>query len=175
MAHVIGNLVGGPDAVQRFLETEVGLDGEELNIVTASGLGSNYISPKATIQVLRKLMIYLNNRGMRLEEILPVAGIDAGTLQRRFTDAYRGSVVAKTGTLRSVSALAGVAYTRGKGPLLFVIYNRGGSSYTFRNVQDETIKKMITLFGGPAPSRYSTMEPSISSNEGQADRQSIQK
>jgi D-alanyl-D-alanine carboxypeptidase/D-alanyl-D-alanine-endopeptidase (penicillin-binding protein 4) len=174
MAGVIGSLVGGPDAVQRFLESEVGLNGEELNIVTASGLGSNHISPRATIQVLRKLMIYLNSRGMQLEEILPVAGIDAGTLQRRFTDAYRGSVVAKTGTLSGVSALAGVAYTRGKGPLLFVIYNRGGSSYSFRAVQDETIKKLITLFGGPAPIRYSqTLEPSISANETRTDKQSI--
>jgi D-alanyl-D-alanine carboxypeptidase/D-alanyl-D-alanine-endopeptidase (penicillin-binding protein 4) len=121
-------------------------------------------------------MIYLNSRGMQLEEILPVAGIDAGTLQRRFTDAFRGSVVAKTGTLSGVSALAGVAYTRGKGPLLFVIYNRGGSSYSFRAVQDETIKKLITLFGGPAPIRYSqTSEPSISATGSRTERQPIER
>jgi D-alanyl-D-alanine carboxypeptidase/D-alanyl-D-alanine-endopeptidase (penicillin-binding protein 4) len=171
MASVIGNLVGGPVAVQRFLETEVGLAGDELNIVTASGLGSNHISPRATIQVLRKLMNYLNSRGMQLEEILPVAGIDAGTLQKRFTDAYRGSVVAKTGTLSGVSALAGVAYTQGKGPLLFVIYNRGGRPASFRAAQDETIKKLITLCGGPSPSRYNPVaEPTISGSDSQTDR-----
>jgi D-alanyl-D-alanine carboxypeptidase/D-alanyl-D-alanine-endopeptidase (penicillin-binding protein 4) len=155
MASVIGNLVGGPLAVQAFLRTEVGLKDDELSIVTSSGLGSNYISPRSTIHILRKLISYLETKGFGIEEMLPVAGVDAGTLQRRFTDTYRGSVVGKTGTLSSVSALAGVAYTRGRGPLLFVIYNRGGSTYSFRAVQDETIKKVITFFGGPAPVRYS--------------------
>jgi D-alanyl-D-alanine carboxypeptidase/D-alanyl-D-alanine-endopeptidase (penicillin-binding protein 4) len=166
MAHVIGSLVGGSGAVERFLESEVGLSGEELNIATTSGLGANYISPRATIQILRKLVRYLNSKGLAVEDLLPVAGIDAGTLQRRFTDAYRGSVVAKTGTLSSVSALAGVAYTRGKGPLLFVIYNRGGSVNSFRAAQDETIKKIITLYGGPAPVGYSQSgAPGVSSTQ----------
>ncbi|MCI0490923.1 MAG: D-alanyl-D-alanine carboxypeptidase [Blastocatellia bacterium] len=154
MASVIGSMVGGPPAVERFLKTQIGLQDEECRIVTSSGLGSNQISPRATVQILRKLTVYLKKYGLGLERILPVAGIDAGTLQRRFTDAYRGSVVAKTGTLSGVSALAGIAYTRGRGPLFFVIYNRRGSSARFRTVQDETIKKLITLFGGPAPVRY---------------------
>jgi D-alanyl-D-alanine carboxypeptidase/D-alanyl-D-alanine-endopeptidase (penicillin-binding protein 4) len=154
MASAVGNMVGGPDAVERFLTTEVGLKAEELNIVTASGLGSNYISPRATLQILRKLLAYLQKERLGIEELLPVAGVDAGTLGRRFNDAYRGSVVAKTGTLSGVSALAGVAYTRTKGPLLFVIYNHGGSPGSFRSAQDETIKKLITFFGGPAPVRY---------------------
>ena len=38
MATVIGNLVGGPLAVQAFLRTEVGLKDDELSIVTSSGL-----------------------------------------------------------------------------------------------------------------------------------------
>ncbi len=173
MATVIGNLVGGPLAVQAFLRTEVGLKDDELSIVTPSGLGSNYISPRGTIHILRKLISYLENKGFGIEEMLPVAGIDAGTLQRRFTDAYRGSVVGKTGTLSSVSALAGVAYTRGRGPLLFVIYNRGGSTYSFRAVQDETIKKVITFFGGPAPVRYSpTGGPRISERQSEPGGQS---
>ncbi|HKG23162.1 MAG TPA: D-alanyl-D-alanine carboxypeptidase [Blastocatellia bacterium] len=154
MATVIGNLVGGPLAVQHFLRTEVGLKDEELNIVTSSGLGSNFISPRGTIQILRKLNAYLEKGGLGLNDMLPVAGIDAGTLQRRFTDGYRGAVVGKTGTLNGVSALAGMAYTRTKGPLLFVIYNRGGSVPRFRAAQDETIKKLITFYGGPAPIRY---------------------
>lgn len=156
MASVIGNLVGGPDAVQKFLKDEVGLKEEELNIVTASGLGSNFISPRGTIHILRKLVTYLDKERLKVEDILPIAGIDKGTLERRFTDAFRGSVVGKTGTLSSVSALAGVAYTRTRGPLLFVIYNRGGSVSRFRAVQDETIKKVITFFGGPVPVRYSS-------------------
>ncbi len=154
MATVIGDLVGGTEAVERFLKMEVGFKEDEVEFATPSGLGANYISPRGTISMLKKLITYLNGKGLALENILPVAGVDQGTLQRRFTDAFRGSVVAKTGTLNSVSALAGVAYTRLRGPLLFVIYNRGGSSHSFRAAQDETIKKLITLYGGPVPIRY---------------------
>lgn len=156
MANVIGNLVGGPDAVVRFLQQEVGFKEDEVRFATSSGLGANAISPRGTITMLRKLIGYLENKGLGLEDILPIAGVDGGTLERRFTDAYRGSVVGKTGTLSSVSALAGVAYTRQRGALLFVIYNQGGSTYRFRAAQDETIKKVITLFGGPAPVRHVT-------------------
>ena len=159
MATVIGNLVGGPDAVERFLKTEVGFKDDEVSFATSSGLGANAISPRGTITMLRKLITYLEGKGLVPAEILPVAGVDAGTLERRFTDVYRGSVVAKTGTLSSVSALAGVAYTRQRGPLLFVIYNHGGSAHRFRAAQDETIKKVITLYGGPAPVRYATSGP----------------
>ena len=155
MASMIGNLVGGPDAVERILQAELNLKPEEVNIVTSSGLGSNYISPRTTVTMFRKLSAYLQSKGLSLADVLPVAGIDQGTLERRFTDAYRGSVVAKTGTLSGVSALAGVAYTRERGPVLFVIYNRGGSPAAFRPAQDETVRKLITLFGGPAPIRYS--------------------
>ncbi|HYV04472.1 MAG TPA: D-alanyl-D-alanine carboxypeptidase [Blastocatellia bacterium] len=155
MATVIGNLVGGPDAVERFLKVEVGFKEDEVSFATSSGLGANQISPRGTMIMLRKLIGYLETKSLGLEDILPVAGIDGGTLEKRFTEVYRGSVVAKTGTLSGVSALAGVAYTRLRGPLLFVIFNRGGSVSSFRAAQDETIKKLITLFGGPAPARSS--------------------
>lgn len=156
MANVIGNLVGGPDAVERFLKTEVGFKEDEVRFATSSGLGANAISPRGTITMLRKLIGYLDTKGLGVEDVLPIAGVDGGTLERRFNDAFRGSVVGKTGTLSSVSALAGVAYTRQRGALLFVIYNQGGSTYRFRAAQDETIKKVITLYGGPAPVRYAT-------------------
>ena len=156
MATMIGNLVGGPDAVERFLQTEVGFKEEEVRFATSSGLGANAISPRGTITMLRKLIGYLDSKGLRVEDVLPIAGVDGGTLERRFNDAYRGSVVGKTGTLSSVSALAGVAYTRQKGALLFVIYNQGGSTHRFRAAQDETIKKVITLYGGPVQARYAT-------------------
>lgn len=155
MASVIGRLVGGPDGVEQFLQNAVGLKSDEIRIVTASGLGTNLISPRGTMQLLRKLIAYLEKNGLGIADLLPVAGVDAGTLEKRFTDQFRASVVAKTGTLSGVSALAGVAYTKGKGPLLFVIYNRGRSASTFRAAQDEMVKKLITLHGGPAPVRYS--------------------
>ncbi len=166
MAAIIGNMVGGPTAVERFLKTELGLKDEECGLVSSSGLGTNYISPRGTVQMIRKLSVYLQKYNLGLEDILPVAGIDNGTLKRRFTDAYRGSVVGKTGTLSGVSALAGIAHTRAKGPVFFVIFNRGGAPASFRAAQDETIKKLITLFGGPAPIRYQPLSGPYVSRRG---------
>jgi len=166
MATMVGNLVGGPDAVERFLETEVGFKADEVKFATSSGLGSNAISPRGTSVLLRKLVAYLNSKQLGLEDILPIAGVDNGTLSKRFTDAFRGSVVAKTGTLSGVSALAGVAYTRARGPLVFVIYNHGRSAHAFRPAQDETIKKVITLYGGPAPVRnFPSLMPRVTERE----------
>ncbi len=172
MATIIGNLVGGPDAVERFLQTEVGFKEDEVRFATSSGLGANAISPRGTITMLRKLIGYLDSKGLGVEELLPIAGVDAGTLGKRFNDAFRGSVVGKTGTLTSVSALAGVAYTRQRGPLLFVIYNRGGSAHRFRAAQDETIKKVITLYGGPAPVRYAISSAARIAAQDEASRDS---
>ncbi len=165
MATMVGNLVGGPLAVENFLQKELDFKGEELNIATASGLGANQISPRGTVKMLRKLVSYLDKNGLKMDDVLPIAGIDQGTLYKRFGETFRGSVVAKTGTLSSISALAGVAYTRGKGPLLFVIYNHGGSVASFRSAQDETLKKIITFYGGPASVRYNAPSaPMVESN-----------
>ena len=50
--------------------------------------------------ILRGLRDELRKHNLKLSDILPVAGIDPGTLEDRYTDAFtRGSVVAKTGTL----------------------------------------------------------------------------
>jgi hypothetical protein len=47
-----------------------------------------------------------------------------------------------------------------------VIYNRGGSVPSFRNAQDETIKKIITLYGGPIPVRSAPhVNPSVNERE----------
>ena len=74
MATIIGNLVGGPDAVERFLKSEVGFKEDEVRFATSSGLGSNFISPRNTITMLRKLITYLDGKGLALEDILPIAG-----------------------------------------------------------------------------------------------------
>ncbi|MCA1638394.1 MAG: D-alanyl-D-alanine carboxypeptidase, partial [Acidobacteria bacterium] len=90
--------------------------------------------------------------------IMPVAGIDRGTLERRFdTDFSRGSVVGKTGTLGStdggVSSLAGEIQTK-NGKLLFVIFNQRGSVNRFRTFQNSLISLIQGQLGGAAPMVY---------------------
>ena len=95
---------------------------------------------------------------MQPQDVLPVAGVDAGTLRRRFTDEeYRGAIIGKTGTLPAtdggISTLAGIAYTRDRGPVIFAIFNTKGSVTTYRRMQDTLLKGFIEESGGvPDPS-----------------------
>ena len=72
---------------------------------------------------------------------MPVAGIDPGTLEDRFTGMpWRGSVIAKTGTLvrtdGGASSLVGQMRAANGEMLLFVIMNQRGSVWRFRENQD---------------------------------------
>ena len=52
------------------------------------------------MKIYRELRAELKKHGLSPAAIMPVAGIDPGTLEDRFTGlAWRGSVIAKTGTL----------------------------------------------------------------------------
>ena len=52
-----------------------------------------------------------------------------------------------------MAALAGIAYTRARGPLLFAIYDMAESHNVMRlrHLQDEFLKSLIEELGGPAP------------------------
>jgi D-alanyl-D-alanine carboxypeptidase len=99
---------------------------------------------------------------MKYSDIMPVAGIDKGTLEERFdSDFSKGSVVGKTGTLGQtdggVSALAGEMNTR-SGKLLFVIFNQRGSVSRFRSFQNLYVSLIQGQFGGAAPLEYTPID-----------------
>ena len=116
----VGEALGGPEVVEQYLVTEVGIPRDEIRIQRTSGLRRNRITAEGTVMLLRKLTHWLEDHGMYPEDVLPVAGVDRGTLRLRFNSrSYRGAVVAKTGTLvrvdDGVSALAGILYTEDQG------------------------------------------------------------
>jgi len=150
-AERLGEAIGGPKAVEKFLIQEVGLLPSEVTLTHTSGLDYNRITPHGTILVLRHLVGWLNFHNMLPEDVMPVAGVDPGTLRARLASAD-GSVVAKTGTLPGtdggVSTLAGIIYTRDRGPVLFAIFNSRGSVNTYRRMQDSLLKDLIAECGG---------------------------
>lgn len=159
LAERLGDMVGGPYAVARLVQQNSGIQPQEFSIQTASGLGINRVTPSAMMKLLRTLRSELTRYKLTFADIMPVAGIDKGTLENRFdTDFSTGSVVGKTGTLGQtdggVSALAGEINTRG-GKLLFVIFNQRGSVSRFRSFQNNYISLIQGQFGGAAPVAYS--------------------
>lgn len=152
-AERLGEAIGGPTTVRDFLVHAVGIPESEVHISHTSGLAFNRITPRGTVQLLRHLVLWLNFNNLLPQDVLPVAGMDPGTLHARFTTLdYRGSVIGKTGTLPAtdggISTLAGFVYTRERGVLLFAIFNTKGNVNTFRRLQDGLIKDLIAESGG---------------------------
>lgn len=159
MADRIGDALGGPEAVRQRLISELQLMPDDLRISTLSGLGVNRISPRVMMKVYRALRAELQKNRLGPSAIMPVAGIDPGTLEDRFTGpAWRGSVIAKTGTLLrtdgGASSLVGQMRTANGETLLFVIMNQRGSVSRFRENQDYLVMLVQNTRGGPKAFDY---------------------
>ena len=159
MADRIGEALGGPEAVRQRLNSDLGFGPEELRFATLSGLGVNRISPRAMMKIYRALLAELKEHGLSPTSIMPVAGIDPGTLEDRFNGlAWRGSVIAKTGTLLrtdgGASSLVGQMKAANGEILLFVIMNQRGSVSRFRENQDYLVMLVQNMRGGPKAFEY---------------------
>ncbi len=158
MADAVGEFIGGAAAVKKFLVERIGLKAEEVYISRASGLETNRLTAWGTAKMLRGVFDWLNANGYKPEDLMPIAGIDPSTVGGRFTEPeFAGSVIAKTGTLHETdngaANLAGIAYTKSKGAILFVIYDmaEGRNVTHLRGVQDEFLKNLMNELGGPNP------------------------
>ncbi len=161
LAERLGDMLGGPYAVARLVQLNANIPLVEFSLQTSSGLGYNRVTPNAMMSLLRALRSDLARYKMTFADIMPVAGIDKGTLENRFDgDFSTGSVVGKTGTLgqtdAGVSSLAGEINTR-NGKYLFVIFNQRGSVGKFRAFQNSFISLVQGQFGGAAPMKYDAL------------------
>ena len=159
MAERIGESLGGPESVRRELVRYLGIAPGDFRISSLSGLGVNRITPQVMMKIFRSLRDVLRKNKLSPADILPVAGIDPGTLQDRFAGlAWRGSVIAKTGTLArtdgGASALVGQMQTATGEVLLFVIMNQHGSVLRFRENQDLFVMQVQNSRGGPKAFDY---------------------
>jgi D-alanyl-D-alanine carboxypeptidase len=153
MAERIGDSLGGRQSVTRQI-INLGIPSEEVQLASLSGLGVNRVTPRAMMKIFRALRKELQKHKLSPADIMPVAGIDPGTLEDRFTGpAWQGSVIAKTGTLirtdAGASSLVGQMRTAKGETLLFVILNQRGSVLRFRENQDYLVMQVQNSRGGP--------------------------
>jgi D-alanyl-D-alanine carboxypeptidase/D-alanyl-D-alanine-endopeptidase (penicillin-binding protein 4) len=159
MAERIGDNLGGATGVEQFIRESLNLQPSEVKLASTSGLGVNRVTPRAMMKILRALRDELAQHKLTFSDIMPVAGVDPGTLEKRYTTASaRGSVVAKTGTLirtdGGASALVGQMRTASGETLLFVIFNMRGNVMRFREAQDQLVAQIQNAHGGPAAFKY---------------------
>jgi len=160
LAEKLGDMLGGSFAVARVVQLNAGIAPEEFVLQTSNGLGINRVTPRAMMKLLHEFRKELARNKLTFADVMPIAGVDPGTLQKRLNSfSTVGSVVAKTGTLGSTdggaSALSGEMQTK-QGKLLFVIFNQRGSNTRFRTFQDNFVMMIQNQFGGAMPLGYAS-------------------
>jgi len=135
----IGSRAAGLEELRLFLE-EIGIAAEEYRFEDGSGLSRlNLVSPNAVARLLVHMYLSADRDGWL--ETLPIGGED-GTLNHRFRGAaITGRVLAKTGTLTHVSALAGYLEPKSGSRLAFsvLVNNSGVAAAVTRRFIDELI------------------------------------
>ncbi len=154
MAAIFGDILGGPQVVAMTCRADFAVTSDALSIATSSGLGVNRVSPRAMIAALRGFKRLLSGFKLNLSDALPIAGIDYGTICRRFADTdLKGILVGKTGTLhqtdRGASVLVGEISTLQRGQMLFVVFQRGRNTLKLRSSQNRFLEELLTESGGP--------------------------
>ena len=143
---------GGIAAVQERVRADLPASYRE-ELILGDGAGAhpaNRMSPRATVAILRSLAKELAGHGLDLANVMPVAGVDEGTLKKRLAGPNgQGVVVAKTGTFGDygASALAGAMRTRSRGIVYFAILNHGVPSEEARRRQDAYVRVLMKELG----------------------------
>jgi len=159
-------LLGSPDDLASFVAQRLGGMKPQPVIETLSGLGSNRLSPRQIVRILRELRDTCSKLGLRIDDVLPAAGCVPGTLKQfpRLSDgSLHGALVAKTGTLTTtdggVAVLGGFAATR-QGELLFCVA-APGSGDDLGEARREEQRWVLDLFAGHNGARPQDCRPPL--------------
>jgi serine-type D-Ala-D-Ala carboxypeptidase/endopeptidase (penicillin-binding protein 4) len=141
IAEMLAESVGGADVVSATAAQLARVPNSEILLINGSGLGTeNRISPRAVSAMFMALQREASSYQLSLADLFPTSGLDhRGTIHSR---KMPKATVMKTGTLNSVSALAGAIPTRDRGLVWFTIINRGTNIWAFRNAQDQLLQHL---------------------------------
>ncbi|WP_404789386.1 D-alanyl-D-alanine carboxypeptidase [Altericista sp. CCNU0014] len=163
MADTIANSIGGPKIVAQQAIAATGVGPSEIQLVNGSGLAvENRMSPRAVCGIFRAIDRLVQAQGMTVADIFTVMGQDESVLDQRPLPVQS---VLKSGTLDTVSALAGALPTR-QGVVWFALMNNEGDVEAFRKQQETLLSALDRTLGPsklPLPALKSTIpEPPAS-------------
>jgi D-alanyl-D-alanine carboxypeptidase/D-alanyl-D-alanine-endopeptidase (penicillin-binding protein 4) len=152
--------LGPVDELATFVASRCEVPREAVQLETASGLGSNRLTARVIVRLLRELRSTCERLTVPVESLLPVAGCDPGTVTHQFPLLADGpsttSVVGKTGTLTNtdggIAVLAGFART-GQGELLFCVAvpHAAGKLKGARHAEEKWVLDLLGAHGGGQP------------------------
>lgn len=156
MAEMVAESIGGAKGVAQQAIAATGVPASEIQLVNGSGLAiENKISPRAACALFRALGQYLQPQGLTIANVLTVVGQDEGILDGRSLPA---TAVLKSGTLDTVSALAGALPTQKYGIIWFAILNGEGDVEAFRKVQEKFLAQLQQQWG-TTPTAPTAIQP----------------
>jgi len=124
-------------------------EAQRQELILGDGAGAhsaNRMSPRVAVAILRRLSAELARHDLDLADVMPVAGVDEGTLKLRLAGPDGlGVVVAKTGTYGDYGAcaLAGALRTKRHGLVYFAILNRDVPIEEGRRRQDAYVRVLM--------------------------------
>ncbi len=165
MADMIANNVGGADVVAKRAIAATGVSPTEIQLINGSGLAAaNRMSPRAVCGIFRAIEQLVQPQGMTIADIFTVIGQDKSVLDQR---SLPKQSVLKSGTLDTVSALAGALPTQ-QGVVWFALMNNDGDVEAFRKLQETFLGSLNQSLGkslSPLPALKSTVpEPPADSS-----------
>jgi D-alanyl-D-alanine carboxypeptidase/D-alanyl-D-alanine-endopeptidase (penicillin-binding protein 4) len=131
--------------------------GESVRFETLSGLGNNRLTPRLILRLVRELKETCAREGIAIEDILPTAGCDPGTMKnypRLAEGSLSGNLVAKTGTMTTtdggVAVLAGLVRTASGERLFSTVAPRSGKLLDLaRRFQERWLLDLVLRQGSP--------------------------
>lgn len=145
MAETLANSVGGAKVVAYKAAQLAGVPQSEILLVNGSGLSPlNRISPRAVCAMFLALERYLQPHNMTVGDLFAIVGQDEGILNHRKIPPL---AVVKSGSLNTVSALAGALPTQQKGTVWFATMNGGNNLEGFRTQQEALLQGFVSQWG----------------------------
>ena len=163
MAEMIADELGGAERLSQMAAELATVPADEIQLINGSGLGTaNRISPRATCAMFTAIQGYLNPQALTIADLFPVIGRDIGTLRGRRLPTH---AAVKTGTLATVSSLAGIMALGDRHVACFAILNWGSDLDHLRTQQDALLQTLSQL-SGPATEIPSSLMPSAKMDVG---------
>jgi len=145
MSEMLAKYVGGAAQVAQIAAQEAGVPSPEIQLINGSGLGiDNRISPRAACGMFQAIARLLHPQEMTIADIFAVIGTDPGVHNER--PLPQKSVI-KSGTLNSVSSLAGALPTENQGVIWFAVINGEGDVDQFRAKQETLFQTFMQFWG----------------------------
>jgi D-alanyl-D-alanine carboxypeptidase/D-alanyl-D-alanine-endopeptidase (penicillin-binding protein 4) len=170
----VGAVIGSPDELAGVVAARCSTPSSSVQLETTSGLGTNRISPRTIVRLLREFRASAERLGVTVADLLPASGCDPGTVTGFFpqlsSGANVGSVVAKTGTLTStdggITVLAGFMSTI-QGEFVFCVAapGAGGRLKVSRQAEERFLLSFLAEHGG---ARAGTCGPPLPGSDTEA-------